>query len=64
MSGEGALVDEERATRDAVTAGVEAVNAERKRADEAVEELRGEFVRLSGVVEQVRAAAAEAAAMK
>ena len=57
-------MDDEQETGDAVSAGVEAVNAERKRAEEAVEELRGECVRLSGKVEKVRADVAAAAAVR
>jgi len=62
MSGEGAPGDAEPAVRDAVPTGVEAVTAELKRAEEAVEELRGECARLSEEAEKVRADAAAAAA--
>jgi len=58
MSGGGASADDERAACDGVPAGVEAVSGERHRAEEAVEELRGEFVRLSGEVEKDAAEAA------
>jgi len=62
MSGEGALVNEQRAARDVMPAGVEAMSAKRQRAEEAVEELRGECVRQGEEAEKVRVDATEAAA--
>jgi len=59
MSGEGAPVDAGRAARGAVPA----VSAKRQRAEEAVEELQGECVRLSEEAEKLHADAAVAAAI-
>jgi hypothetical protein len=52
MSGDGAPVDDERATRDAVTAGVEAacnvLSAKRKRDEENLEGQKREFALEAG----------------
>jgi hypothetical protein len=65
MSGERALEDDERAARDAVAAGIEAVfqagSAKRKRAEESLEEQKSKYARLCEEAETLRADAAEKA---
>ena len=64
MSGDGAPVDDERATRDAVTASVEAAFhflSERKKDEESLEVQKREFAE---EVQKVRADAAEAPTTK
>jgi hypothetical protein len=66
MAGEGSAEDDERAARDAVAAGVEAVfqagSAQRKKAEESLEEQTRECARLCEEAEKVRTDAAAAAA--
>jgi len=66
MSGEGTPEDDERAARDAVSAGVEAVfqagSAKRKRVEEGLEELKRELSKKLEEAERVRVEANVAAA--